>query len=51
MKTERVVEYQKCVEKPTSLKNKFDVTVDGLELWIYGSVPCVDIDAVKTALS
>jgi hypothetical protein len=41
MKTEKVVEYTKCPEKPIRQKNKIDVSENGIEVWIYGSTACL----------
>jgi hypothetical protein len=40
MKTERVVEYTECVESPIPVKNRIDVSANGIEVWIYG-LDCV----------
>ena len=49
MKTERVVEYQECVENPPP-KNKIELSENRVEVWIYGSAVCLQIQASQMAL-
>jgi hypothetical protein len=50
-KTERVVEYTQCVEKPLLPKNKIELGEDRLEVWIYASATCVQTATSQIALS
>ena len=48
-KTERVVEYQECVEKPILPKNKIELGEDRLEVWIYASNVCLQTTTSQMA--
>jgi hypothetical protein len=50
LKTEKVVEYTECVEHPVHVKNRIDLVENHLEVWIYGSVPCVQTETTRIAL-
>ncbi len=49
MKTEKVVEDVRCVENPDQPKNRIDLTKNPVEVWIYGSIACVQVEASYVA--
>jgi hypothetical protein len=46
--TERIVEYRQRVEKPTP-KNRFDLTGNRLEVWLYAAAPFVTVQTNQIA--
>jgi hypothetical protein len=50
MKTEKVVEGTECIENPNRLKNKIDLTKTPIEVWIYGTIPCLQTSVSRIAV-
>jgi hypothetical protein len=48
MKTERVVERNECVQNPIP-PNRIDMSKIPVEVWVYGSVPCLMPDRSQIA--